>query len=282
MKTSVKGIFLLTASNNLVSLNTLFAGKDAEGISLRFALASDGHYGQPNTSFEELHESMVNQLNTAHSLHKFDFVVINGDIVHDDPVHYPAVKKAWDTLTMPYYVTHGNHDQIAEEQWRKIWGTPWHYHFTFGDTAFLVLNSADDKGTYICPNLAWTEDALTRLSGYKNLFVFMHITPIKWTGSALPCPELVSYFEKANNLRAIFHGHDHEEDYVKEQNGVSYFFDSHIAGNWGTDYHGYRIVELMNNGNVLTYQVNPGSGNEVNQTNLTLNGHHKPNLNNSK
>ena len=43
-----------------------------------------------------------------------------------------------------------------------------------------------------------------------------------------------------------------------------YFFDSHIAGNWGTAYRGYRIVEVLNNGEILTYQMNPSSMQKVN------------------
>ncbi|MEY3159885.1 MAG: hypothetical protein RLZZ49_1365, partial [Bacteroidota bacterium] len=34
-------------------------------------------------------------------------------------------------------------------------------------------------------------------------------------------------------------------------------FDSHVGGNWGTAYRGYRIVELYKNGTMLTYIMNP-------------------------
>jgi len=34
-------------------------------------------------------------------------------------------------------------------------------------------------------------------------------------------------------------------------------FDSHIGGNWGTNYRGYRIVELQKENKLLTYIMNP-------------------------
>ena len=96
----------------------------------------------------------------------------------------------------------------------------------------------------------------------------MHITPIKWTTHGISCPELVNMFNVQSNLRAIFHGHDHDQDNVKENNGRHYFFDSHIGGNWGTAYRGYRIVELLKSGEIVTYQVNPQKEEPVNSTSI--------------
>ena len=174
----------------------------------------------------------------------------------------------YDQLKMPYYVSHGNHDQTDAVTWEKTWNLPLHYSFEKKDSAFLILNTADEKGTYICPDLKWTSDHLKRFSTKKNLFVFMHITPLKWTNHGINCPELVSMFDMQANLKAVFHGHDHDQDNVKENNGKHYFFDSHIGGNWGTAYRGYRIVEILHSGEVLTYQVNPQTGGKVNNNRI--------------
>jgi hypothetical protein len=96
----------------------------------------------------------------------------------------------------------------------------------------------------------------------------MHITPFKWTQHGISCPELVELFNKQTNLKAVFHGHDHDQDGAKENSGKHYFFDSHIAGNWGTQYRGYRIVEILKTGKILTYQMNPSSSQKVNSNNL--------------
>lgn len=266
LKLSVSGAILLTMDRRLYYLNDRFHLPYSGNISLRFAVASDGHFGQPGTEYELLHARVIKFLNQEKQERGLDFTVVNGDIIHDDKTYFQPVKKNWDLLQMPYYVTHGNHDMIAENNWEEIWQTPWHYSFVQNEIAFIVLNSADDKGNYVCPDMVWTANELEKYRELSHIFIFMHITPLKWTGAALPCPELVTLFEKYSNIRAVFHGHDHDEDNAKEHNGKFYFFDSHIAGNWGTKYHGYRIIEVMKNGEILTYQENPEMG-------LTVNNH---------
>jgi hypothetical protein len=75
-------------------------------------------------------------------------------------------------------------------------------------------------------------------------------------------------FNKQNNLKAVFHGHDHDQDNVKENEGRFYFFDSHVSGNWGTKYRGYRVLEIMNNGDIVTYQMNPANSEKINNKQL--------------
>jgi hypothetical protein len=63
--------------------------------------------------------------------------------------------------------------------------------------------------------------------------------------------------KKQKNLRAVFHGHEHDQDGIKWQDGIPYLFDSHMGGNWGTSYKGYRIVELYKSGAIKTWIMNP-------------------------
>ena len=41
------------------------------------------------------------------------------------------------------------------------------------------------------------------------------------------------------------------------QNGLPFIFDSHIGGSWGTDYKGFRVVEILKDNKLLTYMMNP-------------------------
>ncbi len=265
LELTLRSIVVIGAGNALQSFAAgSFSLPDRKKVLLRFALASDGHFGQPNTPFESTHAEMVSWLNKEKEGRGLQFSVINGDLFHDNPDFLLPVKKQWDALSMPYYVTHGNHDKVNAATWLQTWNIPLHHDFEQKDTAFLILDTADEKGTYICPDLTWTKQKLEQYASKKHLFVFMHITPVKWTDNAIDCPELVDMFSKQANLRAIFHGHDHDQDNLKEKNGKHYFFDSHIGGNWGTPYRGYRIVEVLKNGSILTYQVNPASDQTVN------------------
>lgn len=267
---SMKGIFIIGAGNALQSFTSnSFALPPLKDVVLRFAIASDGHYGQEGTEYKKLHDQMVDWINDEKRKRGVDFSFINGDLIHNDVKFLPEVKAMWDKLQMPYYVSHGNHDMIDEAGWQNVWKMPLHFDFEKNGNAFLVLNTADDKGKYICPDLDWTKAQLEKYNTHTNLFVFMHITPLEWTKAGNPCPELVKMFNQQKNLKAVFHGHDHDQDDVKENNGKHYFFDSHVAGNWGTDYHGYRIVEILKNGDIVTYQMNGATKQSVNSSKIS-------------
>lgn len=267
---SCKTVIIISAGNALQSFSSSgFRLPHQDKIRLRIAVASDGHYGQPDTLYASHHDEMVGWLNMEKKERGVDFTVINGDLIHDDPSFFPEAKQKYDQLKMPYYVSHGNHDKIDPATWEKIWKIPQHFAFEMNDAGFLILNTADDAGKYICPDVAWTRDHLARFQSKKQLLIFMHITPLKWTNGGIDCPEIVELFNKQSNLKAVFHGHDHDQDNVKENHGKHYFFDSHIAGNWGTDYRGYRIIEILNDGEILTYQMNPAAKQKVNDNKIS-------------
>jgi hypothetical protein len=71
------------------------------------------------------------------------------------------------------------------------------------------------------------------------------------------CPEFFQLLSKYKNVKAIFNGHDHDQDDIKIKNGVPFIFDAHFGGSWGTAYRGFRIVELRKDNSLLTYILNP-------------------------
>lgn len=255
-------VLSITAGNVLSKY--AFALPARSAIRLRFAIASDGHYGEAQTPFEKNFREMVEWINLEKKNRGVDFAMINGDIIHNNPDFLAPAKLAMDKLSMPYYVSRGNHDKIPEDHWQETWKMASNHSFEKGDTGFITLSTTDVSGTYICPDLEWTHKHLTLFKDKKHVFVFMHITPVKWTDNANPCPEIVEMFNNQKNLRAIFNGHDHDQDHIKDNGGKPYLFDSHVGGSWGTDYRGFRIVEVLNDGTILTYQLNPSSGEKIN------------------
>ncbi len=265
IKDSFGTVVLISVGNSLQSFlpKDFLLPKKAD-ILLRFATASDGHYGQPGTEYAFHHTKMVGWLNEERKGRGLDFTVINGDLFHDDPVHLTEVKVAWDKLKMPYYVTHGNHDMIDEVNWQKTWGIPFDHAYEKEDVGCILLNTADTAGKYTGPDVVKTKELLDNYSGKDKVFVFMHITPVKWTTHGIDRPDIAALFSNQKNLKAIFHGHDHDNDGMQEKDGKYYFWDAHIAGNWGTAYKGYRIVEVLKDGTTLIYQMNPSTGEQVN------------------
>ncbi|MBZ5857692.1 metallophosphoesterase family protein [Flavihumibacter profundi] len=266
---SLKSAILLGIGNKLVPwAGSLFTLPPEDQVSLRFAVVSDGHYGQPQTQFDQMHDLVIQALNREHSGRGIDFTFVNGDLFHDDPGFLLPVKKKWDELAMPYQVSHGNHDKISEQGWKDVFGNEWHYSFKKKNCSFLVLNTASPQGEYICPDLEKTRDMLKAHKKSKHLFVFMHITPYKWSGGGIECPDITALFNRHSNIKAVFHGHDHDIDEVRTKDGIHYVFDAHVGGSWGLPYSGYRIVEVMKDGTILTYQMNAGLGKQMNSDKL--------------
>jgi len=261
--------FLITAGKRfLPMIPDMGSLPPVNRVALRFAIASDGHFGQENTDFDPRHDLVIRALNQEHRGRGVDFSFINGDLFHNDPRQLIPVKQKWDALRMPWYVSHGNHDLVSEAEWKSVFGKGWQYGFEKGGCGFIVLNTATAEGEYACPDLESAKELLEEFSRHQAVFVFMHITPCKWTNGGITCPDLVSLFNRQTNLKAVFHGHDHDQEGAWQKDGIAYVFDAHVAGNWGLPYSGYRIVEVLKDGAVLTYQMNAGLGKEVNSHQL--------------
>jgi len=102
LKLGLNGAFIITAGNALVPLGKDFIDLSSNKILCRFAIASDGHYGQPNTQYEKLHDRMIEWINAEKNDRGLDFTIINGDLFHNDVSFLAPVKEVWDKLAMPY------------------------------------------------------------------------------------------------------------------------------------------------------------------------------------
>lgn len=249
--------FLLLANGKIVKAHDYWlTAERKKQIRLRFAIASDGHYGEEGTDYERYFSAIVSALNREHQRHPLAFTVINGDISHDNKNYLPPAKTALDQLSARYYVSKGNHDKVTPEEWESIWGMPVNLDFTIGKNAFLVGTSSDEKGTYQCPDLRWLGAKLEEHKD-RNVFIFIHINPAGMTNNAVNCEELFELFENYKNIKAVFNGHDHDQEGIKVRNNIPFIFDAHFGGSWGTSYHGFRVVEIMKDNSIFTYIMDP-------------------------
>jgi len=76
---------------------------------LKFITASDGHWGQPNTDFALSHQNLIDAIHREKGV---DFVVFNGDLIHDTPSFLPEVKAVYDQVQFPPFATRGNRDRV--------------------------------------------------------------------------------------------------------------------------------------------------------------------------
>ncbi len=247
----------LIAAGGVKFLSAAEAGQLSKKAILRFALASDGHYGQPGTAYDDSFNKMVAEINKFHKQSPLHCCIINGDIIHNEKKLLPQSKQFLDQLTIPYYVAKGNHDMVSDEYWKEVWGTLPNHVVNHKKNTFIIANTSNEKGDYLSPDLNWLKLELDAASKQKNIFLVLHIPQKKWTANAIDTPAFFELIDKYSNIRAVFHGHEHDQDNVKMYNKLPFLFDSHFGGNWGTPYQGFRVVELMEDNSILTYMMNP-------------------------
>ncbi|MDB4901121.1 MAG: metallophosphoesterase [Mucilaginibacter sp.] len=269
--TGMAGLTLLPAINTFANNSNEYSRNNERKVKLRFALASDLHYGQEGTDSALNAGNIVKWLNEDHAKNHLDMVIINGDLVHNRPDLLPEVKsKYFDKLDVPYYTIPGNHDFADAAIWKNVFGYEDKFTVEHGDIAFVFANTADTKGVYVCPDNAFIKASLDKFTSKKIVFVILHIAPVQWLKTEvnifLNCPETVELLHAYPNVKAAFHGHDHSLDGVRYTDKLPHFFDSHTGGNWGTDYKGYRIVEVGEDYQIYTYQVNASQNPVLNET----------------
>jgi 3',5'-cyclic AMP phosphodiesterase CpdA len=248
---------LLLWGGSVLNITAAEAKALTKKSTLRFVVASDGHYGQPGTEFDAFQQMLIKHVTDFHAASPLDLCVVNGDIIHDGKELLTPAKAFLDKLPVKYYVTKGNHDLVSDEHWKEVWGMPVNHDVVVNNSGLLFATTSNEKGEYLSPDLAWMQTALEKHSKRKNVFIFIHIPQAKWTKNGIETPAFFELIKKHKNVRAVFHGHEHDQDSVKMVDNVPYMFDSHIGGSWGTSYRGFRVVELLKDNSIVTYILNP-------------------------
>ena len=231
-------------------------GLSADRPGFRFAVASDGHFGQEKTPYQMYYRDIVRWLNHEKEERGLDLAFFNGDLIHDQPDFLPQVKKQLDLLRMPYYVCRGNHDMVSRVHWESVWGYSTNYAFSAGDIGFIIGDTSNEKGEYLCADTAWLASRLSQMNGKKHVFVLLHISQSDWVTNGVSCPAVMDLLTRHPRVKAVFHGHDHQEDDCRMAGKTPFLYSGHMGGSWGVEYKGYRIVELLAGDNLLTYQMN--------------------------
>lgn len=233
--------------------------ENRKNVALRFVVASDAHYGQPGTAYDAMIEKITTQINMFHKETPLDFCVINGDIIHNEKHLLPLAKQKLDALNPKYYVTRGNHDMVTADYWQEVWGMPLNHMVEIKKNAIILGDTSNEDGKYLSPDLNWLAKQLEANKQKKNVFLFLHIPQKAWTANAIDTPGFEALVNQYPNITAIFHGHEHDQDGVKllGSRQVPCLFDAHMGGNWGTPYKGFRVVEMLKDGTLLSYMMNP-------------------------
>ncbi|MDI1322243.1 MAG: metallophosphoesterase [Algoriphagus sp.] len=260
----LRKISFLTSAITAVPLMSFGKMSFQKATQLKIITASDGHFGQPNTNFETSHRNLIEAINKEENV---DFVVFNGDLIHDEPKWMPEVKKMYDTLKYSYYVTKGNHDRISDSDWLSIWNQPADHAFINKDRfGVVLLNCSNEAGEYLCADIDFAKTMLEEYRSLSHVFLFVHISQNDWTRHGVACGDLLDLIASYPNVKATFHGHDHDVDGIMINQKKPYLWSGHFGGNWGNPFPSFRVCEVGEDGKTITYLKTVKDG-------MILNGH---------
>jgi hypothetical protein len=223
----------------------------------RFAVASDIHYGQPNTTYKEMTQIVLRQINQFHSEFPLTCCVFNGDLIHDKPEYLPQLKSEFAQLQIDWYVARGNHDRVSAREWSDTFGYSLNHRIELQQATLILADTSNEKGEYLSPDLTWLKEQLQLSVKADHVFLFLHIPQAPWTKNSVDTPALFDLIKSYPNIRAVFHGHEHDQDGSRKVGSVPFIFDAHVGGNWGTPYRGFRVVEMLKNNELVSYMMNP-------------------------
>lgn len=160
----------------------------------------------------------------------YDALIILGDLCMDKPnlKIYSWVKEHLDTLTIPYYIIPGNHDDTKMmhnffPQFNLSAHNEIYYSITINETNLLFLDSS--KGAMSDEQFEWLHQNISVIEA-RNIYIFMHHPPVV-TGSlpmdmAYPFHQIEKFgllCSKYNNKNfMIFCGHCHIERMILKDN----------------------------------------------------------------
>ena len=230
---------------------------------LKFITASDGHWGQPNTDFALSHQNLIDAIHREKGV---DFVVFNGDLIHDTPSFLPEVKAVYDQVQFPTFTTRGNHDRVDAETFARVMGHATNHSFVLKDDyGVVLLDSSNLAGEYLCADLNYLKGVLNSFEKLQQVYVFIHISQQDWTRSGVACKDFMDLIASFPNVRATFHGHDHDLDGLMLYRNKPFLWAGHFGGSWGNPFPSYRVCEVGEDGKAFTYLKTIKEGMLLNQ-----------------
>lgn len=147
--------------------------------TFRFALLTDTHISIENASASTDLSLAVDEINKNHAL---AFVLVDGDIAdHGDSLSLKKAKKLLDHLTIPYYITSGNHDSDNARTDLT------NFIHVFGDNTFVFQYagfyfvgfptgpvSVGSEGHISVPTLDFLKTELKRIPSKNPIFLMTH------------------------------------------------------------------------------------------------------------
>jgi len=184
-------------------------GRELQPTATCFRVATFGDFGARADSMKEVVQSFSD---------KVDFAICTGDMmkfaVESEYGH--VVTELREVMKCPFWAIPGNHDLCSPnsmETWRRFFGQDF-YHWSYGDTLFIALNTAEGKlpeeqREFLRSTLA------SQRERYRRCVIFCHIPPIDLRpkeSHCLPTEEAEAFRETiaGHKIDLIVSGHIHQ------------------------------------------------------------------------
>ena len=131
----------------------------------------------------------------------------------------------------------------------------------------LPINELQNNlaGEYLCADLNYLKGVLNSFEKLQQVYVFIHISQQDWTRSGVACQEFMDLIASYKNVRATFHGHDHDLDGLMVYRDKPFLWAGHFGGSWGNPFPSYRVCEVGEDGKAVTYLKTIKEGMLLNQ-----------------
>lgn len=200
-----------------------------DGLNYNTFLAPAGKVLEPNKNdfsfavmsdsgaMDEILERVIRKANKTNA----KFVLYLGDLIrYRNPSHFKwiAEELTEELHGLPFYMVPGNHEVLSSSGAadRKVYSQMFgqtHYWFSYGDTLFIGLDTAEEKIDE--EQFIWLQEVLNSFRGkYKYCIIFTHVPPINPIGERFRqldnySREKLAQIIKDKDISLILSGHVH-------------------------------------------------------------------------
>lgn len=271
---------------NVTQLNSVWVMEELpEEINICHITDIHQPYGADNFSHLVYEQNLINP----------DMILVTGDVVDVE-----TIRSAWENFQttmekseVPIFILPGNHDHTDDARFYKQYGGMTNYTVTVGDFFILALNS--HGGGYINHDeIQWADKVLKENPDKVKIMAFHHpllsseyeddqgtvsggeitgtwdniqeleeLMYFTWSDNMDHAEEILKVIEE-NDVQLILAGHVHR-DMIYILNGAHSFITTTTIGGGTSQYRGYRLIKVFNDG---TYQLDQyGEENKFNPPN---------------
>ena len=215
----------------------------------RVLLISDVHYCQDEYGGiprGEKAQRLIDQINAEYEKSPFEFIPFLGDysldhwawntkgtwLMHGKSYTGELIENYLSSLSVPYYMIAGNHEQYGEENWKKITGFSRNFEVELGDYLFILWDSFGEEldpdfhsdGKYTAPDVKRIREIMDA-NPDKKIFLCSHYFLPSNTEEE---KELI----RDARIVCLFQGHTHSSKVITlpEEYGSKLLIQ---AGSWG-------------------------------------------------